>query len=73
MTAVYLVSPELVQKTNDFLARVRRDRGTQELMQDWITRIDASEFLLQPAAQLNTEPVADPATGVEGAPDIVDP
>jgi hypothetical protein len=68
MATLYLVSHELVQKTNDLLARVRRDRGTRELMQDWVTRMDASEVLLQPVAEQNTEPGAEPATVAEGEP-----
>ena len=70
-TTLYLVSPQLVQKTNDLLARVRRNRGTQELMQDWVTRMDASEVLLLPATEPNTEPVAEPATVEEAEPDII--
>jgi hypothetical protein len=31
--------------------------------------MDASEVLLQPVAEQNTEPVAEPVTVVEGAPD----
>ena len=69
MATLYLVSHELVQKTNDLLARIRRDRGTKELMQDWVTRMDASEVLLQPVAEQNTEPVAESTTVAEGEPD----
>jgi hypothetical protein len=65
MATLYLVSPELVEKTNNLLARIRRDRGTQELMQDWVRRMEASEILLQPVVEQSTEPVADPATAVE--------
>jgi hypothetical protein len=50
MTQVYLVSPALVRKTEELLARVRRGPASEEYIHDWIARVDASTAGLQPAA-----------------------
>jgi hypothetical protein len=46
MATVYLVAPELVNKTNSLLARVQRRRQAQESIQDWLDRMETLESLL---------------------------
>ena len=69
---VYLVSPTLVRKTNDLLAKVRRARGTQALMQDWVTSMDASSALIGPPAPDSAEPVKPEDLPGSEAPSVVD-
>ena len=50
MAHVYLVSPALVRKTEELLARVRRGPASEEYIHDWIARVDASAVGRQSAA-----------------------
>ena len=50
MAQVYLVSPALVRKTEELLARVKRGPASEEYIHDWIARVDASAARLQPTA-----------------------
>ena len=71
MATVHLVSPELVKKTNDLLVKVRRDRGIEKAMHDWIALMDP-EPSPQPTAEPRAESAVEPSTVPAGEPDATD-
>ena len=62
MATVYLVSPALVKKTSELLIKVQNARGTQRLMQDWVSQMDASGVLV-------AEPTTEKATAESDQPE----
>ena len=48
MATVHLVSPELVKRTNDLLAKVKRSRGIDRALHDWVALM-GTEHSRQPA------------------------
>jgi hypothetical protein len=72
MAIVHLVSPELVKRTNNLLAKVRRDRGIEKAMHDWIGLMDA-EPSPQPSTEPRAESTVEPSAVAVGEPDATDP
>jgi hypothetical protein len=50
MATVHLVSPELVKRTNDLLAKVKRSRGIDRALHDWVALM-GTEHSRQPDAE----------------------
>jgi hypothetical protein len=50
MATVHLVSPELVKRTNDLLAKVKRSRGIDRALHDWVALM-GTEHSRQPAGE----------------------
>jgi hypothetical protein len=73
MATVHLVSPALVKRTNDLLAKVRRERGIEKAMQDWIGLMDAEPSPQPSTEPPRAEPAVEPSAVAVGAPDATDP
>jgi hypothetical protein len=71
MATVRLVSPDLVKRTNDLVTKVRRERGIEKAMHDWIALMDANP-VPQPGAEPPTEAAAEPPAAAPGEPDSND-
>ncbi len=45
MTTFHLVPPELVKRVNGLLARVKRERATQDAVQSWTASVDGAKVI----------------------------
>lgn len=50
MATVHLISPELVKKTNDLLTKVKRSRGIDRALHDWVAAM-GTEQARQPTGE----------------------